>query len=135
MEFILVVEDNAGIRQAMCEVLEDEGYAVEHASNGQQALDVMASGRLPWLILLDLNMPVMDGWTFRGIQLRDARLREIPVCVMSAASQYVGAPPSLRFLSKPISIDELLDAVGRLALRHPSRAVGQESARNASPSR
>ncbi len=71
-EYILVVEDDKDLRDSLCEALELEGYAAVSAENGQAALRHLATGAQPCMILLDLMMPVMDGWTFRQELLKDA---------------------------------------------------------------
>lgn len=115
---ILVVEDDTTIRETIAELLEDEGYAVSCAANGAEALAQLDAGSVPSLILLDLTMPVMDGWTFRSAQRSDPRLASIPTVVVSASH---GADPrSLErlapdaFLAKPFDLDRLIDTVGRL---------------------
>jgi CheY-like chemotaxis protein len=110
--YILIVEDDFDIRDTLTQILEEEGYRVEGAENGQDALDRLHAGRLPSLILLDLMMPVMNGWQFRAVQLRDPSLRAIPVVVISANA---GLPDNIdslspkHLLSKPIQLDRLLD--------------------------
>ncbi|MFT3839085.1 MAG: response regulator [Myxococcaceae bacterium] len=85
---ILVVEDDADIRDSMLELLADEGLSVTCAVNGLDALNKLrAAAELPKLILLDLMMPEMDGYTFRAEQLKDQRLAKIPVVLMSAGGE------------------------------------------------
>jgi CheY-like chemotaxis protein len=110
---ILVVDDDPDIRESLREVLEDEGYAVTCVSNGREALDhLQKTAARPCVILLDLMMPVMDGWTFREHQLKDPALAEIPVYVISAAGNVAGAPVAKdRFIPKPIMLDHLLSLV------------------------
>ena len=81
---ILIVEDDSDLREALSEVLRDEGYSVESAADGREALDRLRRDLRPSLILLDLTMPVMNGWQFRAEQRRDPALSEIPVVVLSA---------------------------------------------------
>ena len=82
---ILIIEDDAGIRDMLTMLLEDDDYSVTSATNGQQALNHLHQReRLPQLILLDLAMPIMDGWQFRAAQHADPRLAAIPVVVLSA---------------------------------------------------
>jgi CheY-like chemotaxis protein len=113
---VLVVEDDVDILRAIVQVLEDEGYAVRVAANGQAALDTLrAPGTsLPCLILLDLMMPVMDGWGFRAAQLRDPTLAQIPVIVLTADGNAVDKGPlmnSAGALRKPVELMTLLAAV------------------------
>jgi DNA-binding response OmpR family regulator len=112
--YILVVEDDFDIRDALTQILEEEGYAVRSAANGREALDAAGNGVTPSLILLDLMMPVMNGWQFRAEQLRDARLASVPVLVISADPHLrdkIGTLGDVGVLKKPIHLDELLSAV------------------------
>src|SRR4051794_38724785 len=81
---ILIVEDDAATRDALSIVLGDEGYTVVGVANGQEAIHHLHSAAPPNLILLDLMMPIMDGWQFRRAQVQDPRLDSIPVVVLSA---------------------------------------------------
>jgi len=117
---ILVVEDDHEIRSTLVELLQDEGYAVEAAGDGKKALEIV--GRLPpSAILLDLMMPVMDGWAFLSECRADPRCREIPIVVMSAA---YNLPASIKQLTnhgvraviaKPFDVQALLRLVRRYA--------------------
>src|SRR4051812_43717388 len=80
---ILVVEDNAALRQVMRAVLEAAGYRVACAANGREALDSLRAAEPPFVILLDLSMPVMDGWQFRERQRQTAGFASIPVLLLS----------------------------------------------------
>jgi CheY-like chemotaxis protein len=112
---VLVIDDDRDIRGTLGEVLQDEGYATAAAPDGSEALKLLREGLRPCVILLDLTMPVMDGWDFRANQLRDPALSGIPVVVITAAgfraetirSQLGG----VGFIRKPPSLDELLTAV------------------------
>src|SRR3982074_3818832 len=81
---ILVVEDDPDIRAALTQILSDDGYAVATAANGQEAIDHLRRTSPPALILLDLMMPVMDGWQFRSHQKQDPALKSIPVVIVTA---------------------------------------------------
>jgi CheY-like chemotaxis protein len=81
---ILLVEDEAAIREVIEAVLEAEGYRVVSTVNGSDALDVLRDGLRPCMIILDLMMPVMDGWEFRAAQMRDPDLLKIPTVVYTA---------------------------------------------------
>src|ERR1044071_1184503 len=76
---ILVVEDDSAIREVLTDVLESEGYQVLNAANGREAIQLLRSSTLPCLILLDLMMPVMNGWQFRDEQRQDPLLAPVPV--------------------------------------------------------
>src|SRR5262245_22499124 len=81
---ILIVDDDSDLRETIREVLDDEGYETAAAGNGAEALAWLREAPLPALILLDLMMPLMDGWRFREEQLKDDRIAAIPVIVMTA---------------------------------------------------
>jgi CheY-like chemotaxis protein len=106
---VFIVEDDLDTREMLEHFLETEGYAVETASNGKIALERLTGGARPAVILLDLMMPVMDGWQFRRAQVRDSSLAGIPVIVVSAAggerAKQIDADD---YLSKPVNLDELL---------------------------
>lgn len=113
---ILIVDDDADIREALVDVLTDHGYASHAVAHGGAALAALQAGMRPSLILLDLMMPVMDGLTFRQHQLADPDLRELPVLVISAGndlSVHAASLGAVETLRKPIDLDKLLDAVAR----------------------
>jgi CheY-like chemotaxis protein len=113
----LIVEDDLDIREALSQILEDEGYAVVCASNGMEALTLLRADKTqPNLILLDLMMPVMNGWQFRTEQKADAHLAKIPVVVISAdgnVSDKASTIDAAGYLRKPIHIEKLLDELQR----------------------
>lgn len=92
---ILLVEDNLDVLDATRVLLESEGYAVATAVNGADALAQLHSGLRPRLIVLDLSMPVMDGWEFRQVQRDDPALRAIPTIVYSAVAATAETKASL----------------------------------------
>jgi signal transduction histidine kinase len=115
---LLLVEDDPSIRRTLAEMLDDEGYAVRAVSNGREALDELRTAGPPDVILLDLMMPVMDGWEFRVEQRSDPTLRGIPLLAMSAdLSAKARAIAADAYVRKPIDFPELLSqlrgAVGR----------------------
>jgi CheY-like chemotaxis protein len=113
---ILIVEDDADLREALSEVLRDEGYAVTSAADGQEALDRLRRELRPALILLDLTMPVMNGWQFRAEQRQDPDLSEIPVVVLSAGEHLAEQMQPLEiedFVRKPIELGHLLRKIER----------------------
>ncbi|HEX3903744.1 MAG TPA: response regulator [Polyangia bacterium] len=114
-EQILLVEDDRSIRAALQGILEDEGYAVTTAENGRQALERLRMTAAPALIVLDLRMPVMDGWEFRAAQKSDPALARIPVLAVSAdGSAKAAAIDAEAYLHKPLSTDALLNTIGRI---------------------
>ncbi len=109
---VFIVEDDVDTREMLGRFLELEGYQVETAENGKLALERLGSGVGPCVILLDLMMPVMDGWQFRQAQVRDAALANIPVIVVSAAGrERLEKIQADAYLSKPVDLDELLGCV------------------------
>ena len=109
---VFVVEDDVDTRDMMGRFLELEGFTVEVAANGKQALERLNAGVHPCVILLDLMMPVMDGWQFRSQQIRDAAIASIPVIVVSAAGKERMADIEANaYLSKPVDLEQLLAEV------------------------
>jgi CheY-like chemotaxis protein len=108
---LLLVEDEESIRSQLRELLEDEGYAVVEAHNGQEALAAMNDGLDPAVVLLDLMMPVMDGWELLERMRCHQRLAKVPVVVASAVADSEGLPAGVRFLRKPFCVNALLDTV------------------------
>jgi CheY-like chemotaxis protein len=110
---VLVVDDESDHRVMMREALEDEGYAVETAGHGADAMTKLRAGLEPDLILLDLRMPVMDGWGFMTEMKRDPRLCSIPVVVTTQAGDHVltTAPVSAGYLAKPFEAHRLIETV------------------------
>lgn len=112
MANILVVEDNDDVREMMAVTLELEGHEVLTAVNGRDALDKLSEGEKPCVILLDLMMPVMNGWEFRSALSRDPDLRDVPVVVVSAATgEMARRVDATAYLPKPLDMDQLLDVV------------------------
>lgn len=116
---ILIVEDDEDIQSSLLGVLRGEGYAVETARNGREALEHLKKvSVLPRLILLDLMMPEMDGWTFRAAQREDAALAGIPVVLLSAAQRVEEEAIGLGVadcIPKPMDLMRLLASVERHA--------------------
>jgi CheY-like chemotaxis protein len=111
---ILVVEDDPATREALGLILGSAGFGVLGAPNGQEALGLLRSGPYPDLILLDLMMPVMDGWQFRREQTRDPALAAIPVVVLSAdgnVRQKASALGAAGYLQKPVEVENLLETI------------------------
>ena len=112
---VLVVDDNEDIREVLAMILEEEGYRVSRAANGRAALEVVAR-EMPALILLDMKMPVMDGWEFAA-ELRRRYAESAPIVVISAAEDArrraaeIGAQA---WLGKPFDLRQLVAIVGSL---------------------
>ena len=124
---ILVVDDDDDIRQALAELLRDEGHTVDEAADGAEALQHLEHGELPDAIILDLRMPVMDGWQFRVEQRSRPSLADIPVLALTADSTpqafAVSADVQLR---KPVDPSLLLSAL-RSALHARDRRRDEAS--------
>ncbi len=117
---VLVVDDDVDIREAICLILEHSGYKAVAASNGEEALRHLRADRGIDLILLDMMMPIMDGWGFRNSQPEGPAFVNIPVVVLtgdgraSAKAEAIGAAGYLR---KPVDLDDLLTVVARHCAR------------------
>jgi len=106
---VFIVEDDLDTREMLARFLELEGFTVESAENGKLALERLGHGTRACVILLDLMMPVMDGWQFRQAQVQNETLASIPVIVVSAAGRdRIERIDADAYLSKPIDLEELL---------------------------
>jgi chemotaxis family two-component system sensor histidine kinase/response regulator PixL len=128
---ILVVEDDFLTREALLIVLSKQGYEIEGAADGQEALACLERREQTDLILLDLTMPRMDGWQFLEQRQRNPGLAGIPVVVLSAEDPAVGSEVLCLgaddFLSKPVDPEVLLQVIGRYLRRGgPTRRAGGE---------
>lgn len=118
-DLVLVVDDDPAQRDGLAEVLEIRGYAVAQAANGWEALELAIAER-PTMILLDLNMPVMDGWEVLHALKGSGTLRNIPVVVLTGDPD---APNDITLMPKPYGIEQLLGKVERV-LGRPSKGAG-----------
>ena len=112
---ILIVDDDAPLRKSLSEALGNEGYLILQAANGQEALNILREGAPVRLVLLDMTMPVLNGWQFLD-QLRDhlpELFASIPVVILSAADEIPGVAIKMasRHLKKPVDLNLLLTAV------------------------
>ncbi len=114
---IVLVEDDEGIRETMAALLEDEGFVVLQAANGEEGLERMRAAGDPCLVLLDLWMPVMNGWQMLAELRRDPALARVPVVVISAAGDLPAPDGAAAFLRKPIRLETLLESVETHRLR------------------
>ena len=111
-----MVEDNGGTRDSLLMLLQQEGFEAKGVENGRDALRVLRDGYDACLIVLDLMMPVMDGWAFRVEQRDDPHLASIPLVVLTATldpqreATRLGAVAGLQ---KPLGIVQLLDLVAK----------------------
>ena len=106
---VLIVEDERDLRETLREYFEDQGYRVATAANGQEAMDAMAAGELPCVVILDLIMPVLGGREVYERMQEDARLAAVTVIV--STSDPSRAPAGVVTLKKPIDLRRLLAAV------------------------
>ena len=111
---ILVIEDHELARRALATLLSTMGYEVVEAANGREALATLATEGRPDVILLDLVMPIMDGWEFMKRQRRDRRLCTIPTIVISGVPSHDPRcleMPIVRLLPKPYTLEQLMAAI------------------------
>lgn len=116
---ILIVDDDAAIRRTLSELLEDEGYVVASVANGREALEYLRDDPSSIsLVLLDLMMPVMDGFQFRAEQKSDPMLASMPIVVMTArgGTERAGIDADA-VISKPFDVLKLMDTIERSCRR------------------
>jgi CheY-like chemotaxis protein len=116
---VMLIEDDRDICEIVEQILADEGYETIAVPNGAEGLRrLRASAQHPFLIVLDLMLPIMDAWQFRAEQTSDARLAGIPVVIFSAnpkVGQHADALGAVAVLRKPPNLDEFLSIVGRFS--------------------
>jgi CheY-like chemotaxis protein len=113
---LLLIEDDQAIQESLAWVLEHEGYTVHSAGHGKEGLAYLKRSISPSVILLDIMMPVMDGFAFRHILQQDPVYASIPLIVMSADKQLgINLPQTEHeyFLNKPLNLDKLLKIVAQ----------------------
>jgi len=109
---VLVIEDDQAIRRTMKDVLEIQGFKVFLAADGKEGADQLASiAPEPCVILLDLMMPVMNGWQFLDFQRNNPKFKDIPVVICSAYAESAKAVNPSAFVPKPVQFSALLGAV------------------------
>lgn len=115
-QYILLVEDDLDISEAIESILQEENYKVKCKFNGKEALEHLSTAEsLPSLILLDIMMPIMNGYEFREVQLKDQKIANIPTVILSAAGKNEDIT-KLNFkecIKKPLDLDTLLAVVKR----------------------
>jgi CheY-like chemotaxis protein len=121
-QYILVVDDDDDFREALSEVLGDAGYPVQQAENGEVALRRVQE-EAPGIVLLDLKMPVLDGWGVMERMRVDPRSAPIPILILSAygfewEAELLGAQG---YIPKSVGMDEILERVRRAAGSPPLR--------------
>ena len=110
MSTVLLVEDHPDVRDMMSLALQFGGHRVVTAANGQDALELLRTER-PCVILLDLMMPIMDGWQFKAALEQNRAVREVPLIVISALPDVATRIPAAAHLAKPVDIDRMLGLV------------------------
>jgi two-component system cell cycle sensor histidine kinase/response regulator CckA len=121
---VLIVEDDTDIREALDGLLSTEGFRVTGCCNGREALDCLHSSSKPDLIVLDLMMPVMDGWQYRVAQKHDPALATIPVVALSAdVTAKAAAIDADAYLKKPVDYETLIDTIDRLLVASEHREL------------
>jgi CheY-like chemotaxis protein len=111
---ILIIEDDINMQEALAIILEDEGFNVMRADNGKEALELLEKEQKPGLILLDMVMPVMNGWEFAD-QYRKRYSDRAPIIVISGAAdvgQRAREVQANDFIAKPYVINDMLQMVG-----------------------
>ncbi len=121
-QYILVVDDDHDFREALCEVLTEAGYPAQQAENGEVALRRVAE-EAPGIVLLDLKMPVLDGWGVMERMRGEARSSAIPILILSAygfewEAELLGAQG---YIPKSVGMDEILERVRKAAGPPPLR--------------
>jgi CheY-like chemotaxis protein len=115
MQAVLVVDDDIAVRRPMARLLGLEGFEVIEANNGQEALTCLRAGLGIAVIVLDLRMPVMDGWTFRTRQRADPLIANIPVIVVSGAdTERFGELEAFATLQKPVAPSSVVNLLREL---------------------
>ena len=126
---VLVVEDDTDIRETVQQILESEGYLVHTATNGKEAIEALKLIAEPCLILLDLMMPVMNGWEFLKERQKNNMLSSLPVVVVSAVDYQAKSLTADQVVRKPPDIDLLLKLVSQYCLS--AAEVAQKSVQSA----
>jgi DNA-binding response OmpR family regulator len=127
LPYVLVVDDDPAIRGLLSDALREEGYAVDLAAHGREALEAMRARR-PATVVLDLMMPVMDGFTFIELCHKERLCVDVPIVVISAvqdALNRVSDMPVHACIAKPFDLDDLIRTVGHYAQRQRNGTTAQ----------
>jgi CheY-like chemotaxis protein len=128
---VLIIEDDDDVRTSLAEVLRSQGFDTAEARHGREALERLRDGMVPGLILLDLMMPVMDGWQFREAQRAYPEWASIPTVILSAVPEVQQNVTQLRadgYLIKPVDLAQLIEAIESHRGRHLGRDGGATQA-------
>ena len=109
---VLVVDDDLGTREALTDLLQDRGYSVISAADGREALNYLRNSSPPGIVILDLMMPVMDGWEFLKYRSHDPALLAVPIIVVTATPPRHPLPAKA-VLQKPIQFESLVEMIER----------------------
>lgn len=120
---VLVVDDDPDIRRLICDGLTSAGYKVVAVRHGREALDYLHFTALPDLIVLDLVMPVMDGWEFRRQQIAEPALSTIPVLILTVVEAPLMPTGAAAYLKKPFEFPRLINIVGILCQQRRGAAA------------
>src|SRR5205814_4923004 len=121
---ILVVDDDADVRGSIADLLEERGYRVVQATDGKQAFDYLSAKPPPACVVLDLWMPVMDGWALAA-EVEKGRLPSVPILVVTAAGGHFAYPVEPRYvLRKPFNLERLLMLIDELIQRRRAPLSG-----------
>ena len=126
-DYVLIVEDDRNLAVAICMALEGSGYECGIARNGREALDWVAK-RMPSLIVLDMLMPIMDGWQFAR-EFHATYGATAPILVLTAAERGRLRGPQIdaaAVLSKPFDVGQLIDTIGELIARHATASTANQ---------
>jgi DNA-binding response OmpR family regulator len=116
MRGVLIVEDDEDIRADLAAILRIKGFDVSDVANGREALELMVDRGVPCVILLDLMMPVMNGWELRAALKADVRFSTVPVIVMTGAGRLedtIASLDAVAVLAKPFELQRLIELVAR----------------------
>jgi two-component system, chemotaxis family, chemotaxis protein CheY len=117
---VLVIDDDKDVRETISQILEEEGYRVRTAIDGEDALERLRAEPLPRLVLLDLTMPVMDGRAFLARLRDESAFAQLPIVIISSgpdARRESAALGTAGYIAKPIELDHLLENVQRWVAR------------------
>lgn len=119
---ILVVDDDTDVRETLCDFLVTEGYTVRRAADGREALDDLRRDGAPDVVLLDLRMPVMDGYEFLRRHDADQKLKDVPVIIVSATTERQPIQHVAAIFRKPVNLDLLLGALRKEVMKNYAAA-------------
>lgn len=110
---VLIVEDDADIREGLTTLFTGEGFSVQTAANGEEALRLLAEPPHPAVIVMDLFMPGMDGWHFHHLVKKNPEIAGIPIVAVTASSPNVQLPRGIELVRKPLDLGRLLAVVNK----------------------